>query len=78
LPVEQRLTEDHTAVRAAHDVLSAVSAVVEGQGVDGSTPAGLARSARRRATAARRDVRTALARLVAEVDALIGADDGDR
>lgn len=78
LPTSVRLREDHTAVRAAQDVLRSLRAVLDRRdhpekfggdvnlltgGPATSTPAGLRRE---------------LARLVAEVDALIGDRDGQR
>lgn len=84
LPAGERLRDDHTAVRAARDVLASIQAVLDRAehperfvpedsqfasvqrdllGPSTSTPAGL---------------RAQLGRLVAEVEALIGGDDGDR
>lgn len=64
LPAWQREMDDHTAVRAARDVFEGITEVI---GRDGH-----ARTAE--AAVLRRD----LARLVAEVEALIGDDDGQR
>lgn len=77
LPVDERLREDHTAVRAAYDVLGELRKLLELQSVDDSTPAGLRWSIERRGGSPEK-LRRALARLVAEVDDVIGDDDAGR
>jgi transcriptional regulator with XRE-family HTH domain len=67
LPTWMRLRDDHTAVRAAEELIDDIRDLLDGE--DAPTSAGYRTPA---------EVRRTLKRVVAEVEHLIGGDDGDR
>lgn len=75
-PVDQRLREQHTAVRAAHDVLRRMDRLLQLRenfpDPDALSPGS---SARLEIQQTRGEIRRALARLVAEIDDLVGSED---